>query len=216
MIVVSELSYILSQKELTLNVADGDEVIIYYDDSDVIPAKSFAWLSQLSSKVNMQPYSDIGGRDNISFVVGAFAYNDRDNCVVIVGVYDDSERIVKMRDKVCSIYTSSQFKRPDIPTGSSTVCSPVQPEEDSDERTVQPEDQIDRIMALLPDQSVPRGMEPRSFATVLNSAISVSGGQKRDVLNYINNVLNINVSGNLKYLYDTGAYQKIESIVMQK
>lgn len=209
MIIISELNYLLSQKVPAEIFSEDEKAIIYYENTDTIPAKAFGWLNKISGKINLVPFAEIGGRNNISFAVGGYVALSKTASAVIVGEYDTEERVVKIGESEYKIYTTPDFQSV-LTLDKNSTKKNTNPASTNSGNT-----RIDKIAQLIPARAIPSGMDVTSFAQVLDNAIAKSRGNTADIAKSIEENLGRNVSENLQVLYSTGAYGNIVDLVLK-
>ncbi len=208
MIKITDLGYLISQNVQPESITGNEKMIVYYEDTDMIPAKAFQWLSKLRDSIQMVPYSDIGGRDNLSFAAGICAAGNPDKKAVIIGGYDEEERIINMDGNRYSILTTPSF-------GNAAKPRPVQKD---NIKTSTGEDglpeTVGRIRNLIPPESLPYGMSIEEFAMILDGAISHVKKDRKRISQYIKDTAGRDLTASLKSLYESGAYDKIENVIL--
>lgn len=208
MLIISELNYLLSQK-VNVEVFSADErAVIYYDDTDMIPAKAFIWMSKMSDRIKLMPYSNIGGRDNLSFAVGGYVIGSKSKTAVIVGALETEVRVLNINDKEYKIYTTSEFSKVES-LGRDEAATSM---ETSDLR---PDGIIDKIIRTIPSQMVPAGTDIESFARILDTAISRSKGDRNEVMKYLESNLGKSMTDVVRSLSTAGVFEKISEIVLK-
>ena len=211
MLIVSDLNYLITQKVPIEIFTEEEKAIIYYDDTDTVPARALAWLNKISNMINLFSYNEIGGKDNISFAVGGYVLGSKSASAVIVGEYETEERTVKINDKEYMFYTTSDFKKiPTLVKGEVKQHTSTMPY-----ATIGMVGRIDKMIQIIPPKSVPSGMDMESFARVLDSAIARSKGNKNDTIKYLEENLGRNISDSMQHLFSTGAYDSIAELVLK-
>lgn len=210
MLIITDLTYLLSQK-VPINIfSEEEKAIIYYDDKDSIPAKAFVWLSKLHNKIELISYNEIGGKDNISFSAGGYVIGSKTGSAVIVGAYDTEKRIIKIYDKEYKIYTTPDFNK--INTLEKDEVKRHVTNMTGSNNSIA--GRIAKMIAVIPDKAVPAGMDIESFARVLDGAIACCRGIKNNVVEYLEENLGRNISDSIQVLFSTGAYDHIVDIVL--
>lgn len=211
MLIVSDLNYLITQKVPIEIFSEEEKAIIYYDDKDTVPARALAWLNKISNKMCLFSYSDIGGKDNISFAVGGYVLGSKSASAVIVGSYETEKRILKVGEKEYEIYTTSDFQK--IANLSKDDVKQHISSKSNINNGIR--GHIGRMIQIIPDESVPSGMDIESFAQVLDSAIARSRGNKNDVIKYLEENLGRNISDNMHILFTTGVYDSISDLILK-
>lgn len=212
MLIVSELNYLLSKKVPAEIFTEEEKAIIYYDKTDTIPATAFAWLIRLNDKVSLVPYSDIGGKDNISFAVGGYMVCSKTGTAVIVGAFDGTEsRNIKIGDREGRVYTTPSFENIlSLEKGqASTNMTPAKTVNTGSEYT-------DKLISLIPPKIVPAGMDIASFAHILDCSIAKAKGNTNEMLRYIEENFGNGITGNIQNLLSSGAFAGIEEHILRK
>ena len=110
MLIITDINYLLSQKVPATIFSEEEKAVVYYEETDTIPAKAFSWLSELNGKIVLVPYADIGGVDNLSFAAGVYAGAAKTKSAVIVGQYDKAERVIRTGQIEYRVFTTTDFK----------------------------------------------------------------------------------------------------------